>query len=70
MDSCSTVNLICDEQLLTNIHRANNGIKVHCNVGMVYLNWQGFLGDYPTPVWYHPKGIANIMSMYEVANQY
>ena len=30
----------------------------------------GYLGDFPTPVWYHPRGIANIMSMDDVATQF
>ena len=70
MDSCSTVNLICDASLLTNIHTVNKGIQVHCNAGTVLLDQQGYLGDFPTPVWYHPHGIANLMSMNNVAQQY
>ena len=70
LDSCSTVCLICDKSLLTNIHTVADGIKVHCNAGTIKLNQQGYLGDYPNPCWYHPQGIANIMSMHEVASVY
>ena len=34
------------------------------------MNQQGYLGDYPIPVWYNPKGIANILSMQDVAKHY
>ena len=70
MDSCSTVHLICDKELLTNVHDVKQDITVHCNVGAIKLTQMGYLGDFPTPVWYHPQGIANIMSMDDVATQF
>ena len=70
MDSCSTVHLICDRELLTNVHDVEQDIMVHCNVGAIKLTQMGYLGDFLTPVWYHPQGIMNIMSMDDVATQF
>ena len=30
----------------------------------------GYLGDYPRPVWYNPDGGVNIMSMFNISQQY
>ena len=45
-------------------------MPVHCNAGRVTLTHQGFFGSYPEPVWYHPRGIANIMSLNNVKQYY
>ena len=37
---------------------------MHCNAGTVRVHQQGYLGSYPRPVWYHPNGITNIMSLF------
>jgi hypothetical protein len=34
------------------------------------LTDQGYLGDYPYPVWYNPKGVTNILSLNNVAKHY
>ena len=70
LDSCSTVNMISDATLLRNIHTAETPIPVHCNAGTITLTEKGTLGDFPEPVWYNPKGIANILSLYSVQTHY
>ena len=70
LDSCSTANLIMNKPLLHDIHTVDTSINIHCNTGKVTINQQGYLGDYLTPVWYNPKGIANILSMQDVAKHY
>eukprot|EP00980_Cylindrotheca_fusiformis_P013967 scaffold3632_cov158-Cylindrotheca_fusiformis.AAC.1 len=45
-------------------------MRVHCNAGTVELTQQGYFGDYPLPVWYNPKGIANILSLHNVSKLY
>ena len=69
-DTCSTANIISDLSLLTNIRKAPHAIAVHCNAGTVLLDSWGDFGTFPKPVWYNPKGIANIMSLYEVSKHY
>ena len=70
IDSCSTVDIISSPGLLHGIHTVSNPIQVWCNAGVTVLDQMGCLGDYPLPVWYNPDGSANIMSMYNISQQY
>ena len=70
IDSCSTVDIISSPELLHGIHKVSNPIQVQCNAGVTVLDQMGYLGDYPLLVWYNPDGRANIMSMYNISQQY
>jgi hypothetical protein len=70
LDSASTLNLITDEALLHGIHRVNRTMPVRCNAGVTSTNLMGWLGDYPEPVWFNPKGVANILSLFLVKTYY
>ena len=67
LDSCSSGNLIADRSLLHDIHTVDWPLTVHCNAGKVQLNQMGYFGSYPEPVWFNPNGIANILSLHNVA---
>jgi hypothetical protein len=56
LDSCSTLCLISNPDLLDNIHEVPVGERVRCNAGTTHTNLQGYLGDFPEPVWYSPGG--------------
>ena len=70
LDSCSTVDIVSNIDLLTDVHTVDTPTWVRCNAGRVQLRQQGYLGDYPHPVWYNPKGVANILSLNNVTNHY
>jgi hypothetical protein len=70
LDSCSTLCLISNPDLLDNIHEVPVGVRVRCNAGTTHTNLQGYLGDFPEPVWYNPGGIVNILSLKVVAKYY
>ena len=70
LDSCSTANLITNRALLHDIHTVDTSIRIRCNALTITTNQKGYLGDYPTLVWYNPKGIANILSMKDVSQHY
>jgi hypothetical protein len=55
IDSCSSVNLICNGDLLHDIETVNWHMRVRCNAGVRTTNQQGRLGNFPEPVWYNPK---------------
>jgi hypothetical protein len=70
LDSCSTIDIVSNANLLHDIHRTNNPIWVRCNAGQIQLTHQDYLGDYPYPIWYNPDGVANILSLGNVSNNY
>lgn len=43
---------------------------IHCNARLIYLDSVADFGDYPTPMWYHPDGIANIMLLHNITRHY
>jgi hypothetical protein len=67
LDSQSTVNVFCNRKLLKNIRKAPTTCRISCNAGTVIVTMIGDLPGYPDPVWYHSGGIANILSLYQVA---
>ena len=64
LDSGSFIHLFANGKLLTNICKAPTGtcIKVITSSRCVGANLVGNLQGFG-PVWYHPKGIANILSL-------
>jgi len=70
IDSCSSVDIIASRELLRDIHIAHPPMRLHCNAGSVTLTEQGYFGDYPVPVWYHPTGVANILSLRNVTQHF
>jgi hypothetical protein len=70
LDSCSTLNLISDESMLRDIHEVDKTMHVRCNAGVTKTNLMGWLGDFPEPVWFNPKGVANILSLYIMTKYY
>ena len=65
LDNQSTVDVFCNGDLLTNIREDSKSMDIHCNAGVVSTNLIGDLAGYGT-VWYHPTGIANILSLSRV----
>ena len=70
LDSCSTVCIIANKNLLHNIHRMGRTMTVQCNAGTRQTNRMGWIGDFPEPVWYDLGGVANIMSLQVVMHYY
>jgi hypothetical protein len=70
LDSCSTTDIFANLSLLTNVHKVTTPIWVRCNAGRIQLTEQGYFGNYPHPVWYNPKGVANILSLANVTKYY
>ena len=69
-DSCSSVDIIVSWYLICDIHQAQQQITLRCNAGTVLLTQQGYLGGYSTPIWYHPTGVANILSLSSLTSHY
>ena len=60
-----TCNAFINGKYLSNIRDAPDGqyLRVHCNTGVTLTNKIYDLLGYSDPIWYNPKGIANILSL-------
>jgi Reverse transcriptase (RNA-dependent DNA polymerase)/Zinc knuckle len=65
LDNQSTVDVFHNPALLRNIRQSDTYMDIHCNAGVTSTNLIGDLPGYGT-VWYHPQGIANILSLARV----
>ena len=65
LDNQSTCNTLINRKYLSNIRDDPDEkyLRVHCNAGVTHTNKIGDLPGYSYPVWYNPKGIANILSL-------
>ena len=66
IDSCYTLNLISNKSWLSDIHEVDTTMHIHSTGGVSITHKMGYLGNYPTPVWYLPDGNANILSLRDV----
>ena len=69
LDNQSTVDVFTNRQLLKNIRQAKTNMFIHCTAGVAKTILIGDLPGYGT-VWYHPNGIANILSLSKVKEKY
>jgi hypothetical protein len=71
LDSQASCNVMCNPELVSNIRTAPNGetMTIHCNAGSVVINTIATLAGIGL-VWFHPKGIANCLSLALVSDKY
>jgi hypothetical protein len=60
------VDVFYNGALLKNIQKHDSYMDIHCNAGVASMNLLGDLPGYRT-VWFHPNGIANILSLAHMA---
>ena len=68
INSESSVDIFNNADLLTKIHHVKKSLKLHCNAGHVQVTKKGWFRE--IKVWYHPKGIANILSLKMLKNRH
>ena len=68
--SCSTLNLISNKSWLSDINEVDTTMHIHSTRGVSITHKMGYLGNYPTPVWYLANGHANILSLHDVTWHY
>ena len=69
LDSESSINIISNSSMVTNIQRSPNTIILHCNTGSRQVECTTDLNGYAR-VWYDPKEISNIPSLYHSTRKY
>ena len=70
LDSCSTLNLISNKSWLLDLHEVDTAMHIHSTRGVSVTCKMGYLGNYPTPVWYLAGGHVNILSLRDVTRHY
>ena len=70
IDSCSTLNLISNKSWLLDIHEVDTTMHIHSTRGVSITRKMGYLGNYPTPVWYLTNSHANILSLRDMTWHY
>jgi len=69
LDSQSTVAVFCNLRMLSNIYVLKIHLILKFNMGTISVTKKGNLEGYGM-VWYHPTGIANILSLNNVKKKY
>mmetsp|Transcript_53098 Transcript_53098/g.158898 ORF Transcript_53098/g.158898 Transcript_53098/m.158898 type:complete len:232 (-) Transcript_53098:6-701(-) len=62
LDTGSSIDVLSNPDLITNIHRSEQYTQIHCNAVIVRESHNGTLPGY-VEVWFNKDGIENILSM-------
>ena len=66
LNSCSTLNLISNKSWLSDLHEVDTAMHIHSTGGVSSTCKMGYLGNYPTTVWYLTGSHADILSLRDV----
>jgi hypothetical protein len=64
-DNQANIDVFVNGDLLTSIRKADTSLTIHSTSGTTITDLEGDFEGYGT-VWYHPDGIANILSLSRV----
>ena len=70
LDNQSTCDIFVNPSLLKNITEVNGHLSLSTQAGTTSTNLMGDLPGYHRRVWFHPEGIANILSLKNVSDRH
>ena len=69
LDSCSTVDLFCNKNLVTKIWKSKNSMTVKVNGGDLKTHKKSYVENYGE-VWFDERAITNIMSLKNIKEKF
>jgi hypothetical protein len=70
LDSQSTMDLFCSKQLITNVTKANNKMRLQSNGGRMAVTQKATMPGYKKKVWFSKDVIINIIALSNLIQQY
>jgi hypothetical protein len=70
VDSQSTMDLFCNKQLVTNVTKANNKMRLQSNGGRMTVTQKATMPGYKKKVWYSKDAKTNIIALSNLIQQY
>ena len=70
LDSSLSCSLICNVDLLLNIHHVEKEIKIKSKTGWKAIYQMGYLHHYNGLVWYCSDGVANLLGLSNPCNYF
>jgi hypothetical protein len=70
LDNQSTCDIVSNPKLVRNIRQVEGHMQLSTQAGSTTTNWMADVPGYYRPVWFHPGGIANILSMVNMIAKY
>jgi hypothetical protein len=70
LDNQSTCDIVSNPRLVKNIRQVEGYMQLATQAGSTTTNWMADVPGYYRPVWFHPGGIANILSLVNMIAKY
>jgi hypothetical protein len=70
LDSASSPDIFCDEDLVTDIRNSDATLKVLSTDGVNEINQESTLPNYPGHLWFDPDGVAYIIGFRNLIRHY
>ena len=70
LDNQSACDIVSNQRILKNIRQVEGYMQLATQAGSTTTNWMADVPGYYRPVWFHPGGIANILSLVNMIAKY